>query len=41
MALLGITILGFRFSGSEWLGIVLLALVIVTGVWFLLTRRRG
>jgi hypothetical protein len=38
--LLAVTILGFKFSGTEALFVAAVVLVVVVGGWFVLSRRR-
>ncbi len=40
MALLAVSVLGIKFTATEWVGIGLVALVIGTGVWVVLTHWR-
>ncbi len=40
MDLLAVTLLGFKFSGTLALGVVIVVVVIVGLVWFASTRRR-
>ena len=40
MDLLAVTLLGFKFSGTLALEIVIVVLVIIGILWFLSTRRR-
>ncbi len=40
MDLLAVTLLGFKFSGTFALEVVIVVLVIIGILWFLSTRRR-
>jgi hypothetical protein len=40
MDLLAVTLLGFKFSGTSALGVVIVVVVVIGILWFASTRRR-